>query len=378
MEQENNEKKTAEENISPVIRVLLTDSDFASYDHAVVTGVCGGQEFACTPDSPELKDMPLILEGGEEGITLTSLTRACGSPTYQGTLEIYSDGDSLHLINEVPLETYLESVVPSEMPASFDREALMAQAVCARTYAWKRIKGDGVQGYDADVDDSVSYQVYGNISPQESTTEALRDTEGLVLCQNGSPVDAYYFSTSAGVTSTDEIWGAEEAAPHLKSVECDFDSGLPWSRWEVVIPWEKLQKNAEAAAGQKVSLTDLEIIKKSQSGAVTGLKLLTDRGEYAVETEYRVREFLSPRECMIREKDGSEVPGGSLLPSAYFTMEIHPGKNAAISGGGYGHGVGMSQNGAAQMAEEGYNFREILEYFFRDTEIMSIGAAGGN
>ena len=104
----------------------------------------------------------------------------------------------------------------------------MAQAVCARTYAWKQMQGEGVSGYPADVDDSVSYQVYGNIQPQESTSEAVEETKGLILTREGEPIEAYYFSTSAGATSTDEIWGAEEAAPYLKSVVCEFDENSPW------------------------------------------------------------------------------------------------------------------------------------------------------
>ena len=99
------------------------------------------------------------------------------------------------------------------MPSGYEKEALKAQAVCARTYAWIHMQEHGLEEYGADVDDSVNYQVYQNIPPQESTTEAVQETNGQILCQNGEPVETYYFSTSAGVTSTDEIWGADAAAP---------------------------------------------------------------------------------------------------------------------------------------------------------------------
>lgn len=352
-----------------VIRVLLTTSDYSSYEHAQVSGSCNGQEFLYTPDSIEPADRPVILDGGEEGIVLTSITRQCGSPVYYGTLEIRSDGEGLTLVNVVPLETYLESVVPSEMPSTYHPEALKAQAVCARTYAWKRIGGKGIEGYEADVDDSVSCQVYGNILPQVSASEAVRDTEGLILCQNGEAVDTYYFSTSAGVTSTDEVWGADEAASHLKSVECDFDRDAPWSRWEVTVPWKNPEAELAKLTAQKENLLRVEIRKKSQSGAVTGLELFTENNVYQVETEYKVREFLSPRGCRITEKDGTETTGGNLLPSAYFSMEQYPGEKIVLTGGGYGHGVGMSQNGANAMAEKGYAFEEILEYFFNNTQL---------
>lgn len=259
------ETEPEEAEKEPDIRVLLTASDYSTYEHDQVSGICNGKEFSYAPDDRELSDKPVFLDGGETGIILTSIHRQCGSPTYYGTLEIHSNGRSLTLINTVPLETYLESVVPSEMPSSYNSEALKAQAVCARTYARKRMEGEGIKGYEADVDDSVSYQVYGNISPQESAVKAVRGTKGLILCQNGKPVDTYYFSTSAGVTSTDEIWGADEAASHLKSVECDFDRDFPWSSWEVSVPWEHLEEGLAKQTDAQESVLGVEVRKKARA-----------------------------------------------------------------------------------------------------------------
>ena len=123
------------------------------------------------------------------------------------------------------------------------------------TYAWKQMQEGRLSKYGADVDDSVNYQVYQNIAPQQATSEAVRDTEGKILCQNGKPVQAYYFSTSSGVTSTDEIWGAEEPAPYLKSVDCGFDSEEPWSQWETEILWETLERRAQEIQGASGSFS---------------------------------------------------------------------------------------------------------------------------
>ena len=76
---------------------------------------------------------------------------------------------------------------------------------------------------------------------------------------------------------------------------------------------------------------------------------------------------------MITEKDGTETQGGKLLPSAYFEMERMPDGNLFISGKGYGHGVGMSQTGANRMAEQGYDYKEILDYFFRNVTLQNLG-----
>lgn len=223
----------------------MTGTDYRTYEQEQVSGICGGKAFTCTAADSRVQDGPLILDGGEEGITVTSIERQCGNPIYYGKLEIIKNGEKLNLINELPLEKYLEAVVPSEMPASYEPQALRAQAVCARTYAWKHIQEKGIDGYNADVDDSVNYQVYGNVFPETSTDQAVKDTFGQIMMKDGEPVEAYYFSTSAGITSTDEIWGARKPAAYLKSVVCDFDRDSPWRSWKTVLPWQKLQETGQ-------------------------------------------------------------------------------------------------------------------------------------
>ena len=366
-------KKASEDSVScQKIRVLLMNSDYQSYDHSTVSGICKGEAFSYSADSEELRTGSLTLNGGKKGIEITSIERQCGNPVYYGKLEIIKNGEKLNLINELSLEEYLNAVVPSEMPSSYEKQALMAQAVCARTYAYKQMQGEGIRGYQADVDDSVGYQVYGNILPQESTSEAVKETQGLILTRDGEPIEAYYFSTSAGVTSTDEIWGAKEAAPYLKSVECQFDKDSPWRQWKVMIPWENLQKKADEKTGGQGKLLSVEVVKKNESGAAVSLHMVTETGDFFVEQEYEIRKFLSPQGCMITEKDKTQTEGGNLLPSAYFTLKPKTGEAVEITGGGYGHGVGMSQTAANEMAKEGYSFQEILKYFFNGITIESM------
>lgn len=347
------------------IRVLLMDSDYQSYYHSWVALTVNGVNYEYTSDSQELQDQSLILEGGVEGITVTSIKRQEYPPVYYGTLEIRKTPQGLLLINELPLEVYLEGVVPSEMLSSYEEQALMAQAVCARTYAVRQMEEGSLQKeYKADVDDSVSFQVYGNIAPTEKTSKAVKETSGQIMCQNGEPVAAYYFSTSSGKTSTDEIWGATPAS-YLKSVECSFDQNAPWSSWKVSIPWRILEERA-AALMDCEDLRGIQVTKKSDSGAVIGLQVVGEKGELLLEGEYEIREFLSPKGQVITEKNGSTVTGGSLLPSAYFELKVNKEDCVEITGGGFGHGVGMSQTAANEMAKEGYSWQEILEYFFRD------------
>ena len=369
MEQETEPaKEEAEKKKKKTIRVVLMDSSYESYYHPSVTVLTQGERKTYTPQSDALLEGPLILPEEEEGICVESLQRQEGAPVYQGTLEIHKREQGLILVNELPLEEYLKAVVPSEMPSTYEKEALMAQAVCARTYACKQMEEGRMKEYGGDVDDSVNFQVYGNIASRESTAQAVELTRGKVLCQDGMLIQAYYFSTSPGVTSTDEVWGATEAASYLKSVTCAFDQESPWSAWQVSIPWDVLKERAKNWLGED-ALKTLEITRKNQSGAVTGLRMAGENQEHTLQEEYSIREFLSPKGISLTQKNGNTEEGGNLLPSAYFTMDVVPDTEVRIQGKGYGHGVGMSQNAANEMALEGYSYEEILRYFFNNVEI---------
>jgi stage II sporulation protein D len=139
----------------------------------------------------------------------------------------------------------------------------------------------------------------------------------------------------------------------------------------VTIPWSTVEKSVQNFFNEDGSLLMLQATKCSQSHAVTELAVQTSKASYMVSGEYDVRKLLSPRGCSIIQKDGNCVEGGSLLPSAYFSMEVNRGEDITLTGAGYGHGVGMSQNAANEMAKEGYSYEEILNYFFRNIELST-------
>ena len=356
----------------PEIRVALTDSDFQSIYHDSVTVSLNGEETVYDAEILEQESRIISIPEQDGGICIPSIRRQCGTPAYRGRIVIRPEEEGLLVLNILPLEEYLKAVVPSEMPSTYEMEALKAQAVCARTYAWKQMQSSRLSEYGADVDDSVSYQVYQNVAPQKSASEAVEETKGMILCQNGEPVEAYYFSTSAGMTSTDEIWGAGKESPWLRSVPCEFDAKEPWSAWHVRIPWSDLKEKVLSFLNLKGELKAVSIQKKSQSGAVTELAVTTETGTKNINGEYAIREFLSPEGCSITEKDGSTADGGKLLPSAYFEIQSQDADGIVLKGGGYGHGVGMSQTAANEMAKEGYTQEEILNYFFRDIQFRNI------
>ena len=391
------EQKTAETNAEitePSIRVLLMADGFTSYYHDKISlrfqgdyelrgknsrTVKGGEILELALGSGEFQDgsLTLVPTGEENRIIVTSLSRGQGNPAYRGSLTVYEDENGLRMVNELPLEEYLYAVVPSEMPASYSEEALKAQAVCARTYACVQMEGSSLEALGAQVDDSVSYQVYQNSGEAETASQAVNETKGEILLNNGEPINAYYFSTSHGITSTDEVWEASVPSTYLQSVECRYDAQEPWFAWEVTVPAGTILENAKDFYPEVQTIGMPQILETGEGGAVLDLCLPTDQGEKELHSEYDIRSLLAPEGISITRQDGSQVKGGTLLPSAYFTLEAQTDQEGnftgcRIQGGGYGHGVGMSQNGAKGMAETGKKYKEILTYFYKDVEIGNI------
>lgn len=408
------EADSAQDAAEEKIRVLLMTSGYSGYYHDSVTLSCtgawyregqeealaAGSEAVLTPESlPQTGDSATFYPGDDGGlISVSSIERDCGTPSYPGTLTVYREEEGLLLVNELPVEEYLRYVVPSEMPASYEMEALKAQAVCARTYACRQIAGARMESYHADVDDSVSYQVYHNLDAQQNTDFAVLATRGKVLTSGGEPISAYFFSTSCGHTSTDDVWNDEQTESYLKSVYLDdgeqksleseevfaafiqngdtetYDSREPWYRWEVTLPLPHL--NTCFSPYGIGDITGLEVLKRGEGGAVEQLEVTGTKGKTVLENEYTIRETLLAKGYEITRADGSAVDSMSLLPSAYFICtpveEDGSVTGYRFQGGGYGHGVGMSQNGANQMAKEGKSWKEILNFFYQDISIDDI------
>lgn len=138
------------------------------------------------------------------------------------------ESDGLLLINELDVEDYLTRVVPSEMPSNYELEALKAQAVCARTYAYRQIKANAYSRYGAHVDDSTNYQVYNNTESSERTNLAVKETDGKIVYYNDTPAETYYFSTSCGYSTDGTIWGAsKDEVPYLKGIGLTEKKKIP-------------------------------------------------------------------------------------------------------------------------------------------------------
>ena len=380
---------------NPRIRVVIKTEGFHHIAHAQVQlralsgmTICYGDktekfakqtEITFAPDDIRFQSGRIRIAPNRETdqIDIPSLTRGKGTASYRGILDLYTTAEGIVIINELPVEEYLYAVVPSEMPASYEIEALKCQAVCARSYAYCQMLSFAYPVYEAHVDDSVAFQVYGNSKEHERTTKAVNETFGQKAWYKGQVVKTYYYSTSCGHSTSIEAWGSSltKENAYLKGVSlCDkegnaYEKNLPWFRWKATIPSKELEYVLEQNLGKELGvLQKVEITKVGVGGVVLELKACGTEGEFVVRTENKIRKALAGSAFFIEKQDGSKVKIGELLPSAFFLIAKN-GENYIIEGGGYGHGIGMSQNGANEMAKAGKTYEEILTFFYPGTKV---------
>ena len=320
-------------------------------------------------------------------LTLASIQRADGCPQYGGELHLYRSQEGIAVVNELPLERYLYCVVSSEIPSYYPLEAQKAQAVCARTYAWNCINNSKNTDNFADLDDSVRFQVYNNYNYSEMSERAVDGTEGEIL----DAENVLYYSTSCLSEHRDDLQTDRAFSDFLKQEpECKAEYDSPWLRWEVDLPLEQIRENLSGQMSvEGGEVTGIRTVQRSGNGQVQQLEILCGDQVTEVEGEYQIRCVLSPGQTSVKLRDGTTTEGMTMLPSAFFYIDDaaanrsdgeEPCSDAAdqedrgkttvrLYGGGYGHGSGMSQCGAAAMAEDGMGYREILSCYF-DADIV--------
>lgn len=408
-------------------RITLTsDEGFTIQKGDELIDVGAGELIDVYPDSEYMSEGRIILEpkGLNNPITILSIERSYGNPYYYGRLEIACENDSLVVINELPLEEYLYHVVPSEMPVGFGVEALKVQAVCARSYAYRHILNNSYRSYGAHVDDSVGYQVYNNIKAQPDSTQAVKETYGQVMKSEGEVVAAYYYSTSCGYMSDLSLWGGEKGGIYREKTvngkgesmdlsddeafrsfiygtdESDYDYEFPFYRWSVELgrdemnahinEYLEIRRNSDPAnilmkngTGEYVQsdepyigeVLSFETAERTTSGAIRRLIIHGTSGDAMVCGELNIRYVLGPGEEKITTHTQTDTTF-EFLPSAYIYIEEIYEDGAVtgyrITGGGYGHGIGMSQNAVSAMVKQGMKYDDILEFFYNNIDIVNI------
>lgn len=258
---------------------------------------------------------------------------------------------------ELGLEEYLLGTVAAEMPAGFGVEALKAQAVCARTYAVRKIiEGRTYPGGAQLSDDINSCQAY--ISPAEFSRRnpshyrelwskieaAVTATRGLIMVHQNQPIDALYHSTCGGKTES-ALATTGKDIPYLRSVECNYcQASRYYHSQQVFSPQDLKPILKESSPGNKISL---KVVSRTNSGRVSRLEL-NGQTIYA--------------ETMRRSLG---------LPSTWWDFTLDKG-SLIINSKGYGHGMGLCQYGAGGMASQGKSYKQILQHYYQHIELLSL------
>lgn len=337
-------------------------------------------------------------------IYVTSIKRSNNTPAYRGKCIIYSKKEGLILVNQLSMEQYLYGVLPSEMPVFYGEEALKLQAVCARSYAMKQKETKRYEQFYADVVDSVASQVYQNTKEDGRANQAVRDTKGKILTYKGEIASTYFFSTSCGyTTNSTDVWynensskspvylqgsfqGKEIVVLNLKK-EKDFrtfikkgkyydtfEKKMAWYRWNVKTDLMTISKQLSVSYPKEMNkigkLTKIEMIERGVGGVAKRCKIIGKKGSFIVEKEYAIRSIFAGENVIANGQEKAEMKVINLLPSGYFYIDQKKEK-VTLYGGGFGHGVGMSQTGAKVMAEMGYTWEEMAKHYFKGVEIKT-------
>ena len=355
-----------------------------------------------------LQDLVIISPEGLLGVR--GLLRKGVPALYHGAFEVVQNGnrDGFYLVNLVEIQEYLKGVVPNEMPVRFGLEALKAQAVAARNY----VLTPRTQAYkEFNVVDSVASQVYFGANTEEDlATRAVMETDGIVALYNNELILALYSSTAGGYTESysnafsdpntkmfpsqnkpylmavpdksdfSPMDEEEKATEFYKNRVPSFDIESPYYRWtkewgvneleeilKVTLPAQSKTGFVHPMVRDKEDigkLKDIKVMKRGKSGKIMELEVLTTKGCYVISKELVIRRIF--------QKNGVSLPSAN----AVFEKKLDNLGNVQsiiVYGGGFGHGVGMSQFGAGYMASKlNQDYYNILRHYYTGINLGTV------
>ncbi len=270
--------------------------------------------------------------------------------SYRGTVEIRKKQNGLLLVvNELDIEEYLKGVVAAEIPSDWEYEVLKAQAVASRTYALYQKRMAGSRPYH--ILATVDSQVYnGKSGERQVATRAIRETKDVVITYQGEIIPAFYHSSCGGHTENAfELWGIDE--PYLHGVDCECQQISRYGQWE-----KRFTPGQVAAALAK------------QGYRLNGIREVAIEGLTAAGRVKQVALRDAEGVTWVPAEKFRAAIGYSSIPSIFFEAEM-PGGEIVISGRGLGHGVGLCQWGAREMAQRGYDYASIISYYYPGTRL---------
>lgn len=273
----------------------------------------------------------------------------------RGTLEIVrQDNLTLLVINHLSLEEYLQGVLSKEAPDYWPEEALKAIAIAARTYAVYQRMTKYEQTYD--VTGTVMSQDYGGRTAEKhATTRAVRATRGLILMFNGQLFPTFYHSTCGGLTEHARVMGTFELEPLRGQIVCQHCTASPFYAWRrrltaADVAWV-LRKSPHGPVG---NVRDLQIAKRTPGKRVEQIAIVG-----------------SLRTVTLTGYDFRALLGFERIRSLFFSI-TRVGDGFVLDGHGWGHGVGMCQWGAAELARRGVVAEDILSFYYPETQVVNL------
>ncbi len=303
----------------------------------------------------------------------------------------------------LPRDRYLKGVVPKEMSPAAPLDALRAQAIAARTFSVRLSGRYDASGYD--ICDTTSCQVYGGDDVGTAASDrAVDSTSGLILTYDGKPAHTFYHASSGGyVENSEDVFSA--ALPYIVADDDPYSDGAEARRWEASFTAAELADRLAKKDRQLGRIKSWKVDEKLPSGRVVGLTIVGSSDRLTLKKEEirsvlgydKVKSLLFTldsvegqlmatadalidcdlRDCTVVDADGAEQ---SLSANVIYAMTASGKRrlDASVESGftmrgkGWGHGLGMSQVGAKAMAKSGFDFREILQFYYKNTKIEFI------
>lgn len=305
---------------------------------------------------------------------------------YRGNVIFRPYNGAITVINEVMADDYLCGVVAGEMPSGWPLEALKAQAVAARCFAFDNLGKHSSYGFDLCA--TTNCQVYGGVSAEkESTNRAVEETAGIIATYNGKVINALYGSSNGGYAEASEnVWGGNVAYFQTFKDEFEKTEEIPSAVWKVEMSPEEIKAELLDNGVDIGDIVNMEIVSTSESGRVLEVKITGTAGTKSYTKSY-AKSFLGLRSQLytITAPSGDSLTcitanGNKKVSGEYYVLTANgtekrttgSGNNKyTISGRGFGHGVGMSQYGAYYMANQGLNYVDILTYYYKGVAIIN-------
>jgi stage II sporulation protein D len=268
---------------------------------------------------------------------------------YRGNIFLNLVNGKISVINELDVEEYLYGVLPKEVVASWPEESLRAQAVISRTFALRSLHLHAKEGFN--LCNTTHCQVYGGVdSENENTNRAVNETRGEVLFYNGKLASTFFHSSCGGHTENiEEVWGGK-APEYLKGRSVKYSNGYKADYWKNKVSKDFIMRRLSENGYDIGSIENIKMIGKTDSGRTKILKIYGEKQTIELNAA-KFRVLVDPWH----------------IKSTLFEEISEKGDSFEFSGLGWGHGVGLCQESAKNMADKGYDYEKILKYFYSGT-----------